>query len=157
MGYLSWAGIVMVIIGTVALFLGPNAAWMLAMVYGGFALAVAGALLNGLSERRSMSLVDARCVDVEMQFMSGIHMQRSAGYAVRALMRYPFGDREYEAPPGRFGYEILGTREAAEAFVAYLKTAAAVPLYVDPEHPTRVLFKRLVPPRSVAQTSKAPR
>lgn len=78
----------------------------------------------------------AQCVDVEIQHLGGIHLQRSAGYAVRARMRYRFDGREYEATPGQFGYDMLGSRETAGAFAAYLKSAPAVPLHVDPEHPT---------------------
>lgn len=153
-GYLSWPGIVMIVVGTVAMFSGSDAPWKLALIFGGFALTIAGAMLNGLSERRRMPIVQAHCMDVEIQHLTGIHMQRSAGYAVRARMRYRFGEREYEATPGQLGFDMLGSREAAEAFANYLKRTNGVPLHVDAKHPTRALFKRLIPPESLAQTSR---
>ncbi|HEY0973617.1 MAG TPA: hypothetical protein VGE57_03915 [Solimonas sp.] len=153
-GYLSWPGIVMVIAGTAGMMLGSDAPWKIALIASGFALTLAGAILNGLSERRRMPTVQARCVDVEIQHLGGIHMWRSAGHAVRARMRYSLEGREYEATPGQFGYDLLGSREAAETFARYLKSAATVPLLVDARHPTRALFKTLIPPSAANQPSR---
>jgi hypothetical protein len=145
-GYLSWPGVLMIVIGATALALGRDAPWKLAMIFGGFVVVAAGIVLNGLSERRRMPVVPARCEDVEIQHLPGLHLQRSAGYAVRARMRYRLGDCEYEATPGRLGYDLIGSRARAEAFAEYLRAAASVPLHVDARHPTRALFKHLIPP-----------
>lgn len=150
-GYLSWPGILAVVGGAAALAFGPDAWWKLALIYGGFVLVFAGVVLNGLSERWSMTLVQAQCLDVEIQHLPGIHMQRSASHAVRARMRYRHQLQDHEATPGRQGYELLGSRESAEAFARYLQSAAAVPLYIDPKHPTRALFKSLIPPQSAVR------
>lgn len=153
-GYLSWPGVLMIAGGAAALAFGRDAAWKVAMVICGFVVVFAGVVLNGLSERRRMPIVQAQCVDVEIRHLTGIHMQRSAGCAVRARMRYRFGGRDYEATPGRFGYDMLGSRETAEAFAQYLRSAATVPLHIDAKHPTRALFKSLIPPASPAQASR---
>ena len=152
-GYLAWPGILAVVVGAAGLAFGSTTTWKLALVYGGFALVFAGVALNGLSERRTMTWVMARCMDVEVQFLGGIHMQRSAGHAVRARMRYRLGEQEYEATPGQLGYDVIGSKERAEAFAAWLRTAPTVPLYVDPEHPTRALFVSLQVPQAEQQAS----
>lgn len=145
-GYLSWPGILMVIGGAAGLAFGRDAAWKIGLIGGGFVLTWIGVVLNGLSERRGMCQVLARCEDVELQRLPGIHRQRMAGWAVRARMAYSHEGRHYESTPGDLGYAWLGSREAAEAFAHYLKTATGVPLYIDPKHPTRSLFTRLSPP-----------
>ncbi|MDP9139931.1 MAG: hypothetical protein M3O62_03965 [Pseudomonadota bacterium] len=144
-GWLSWPGVVAIFAGAASLAFGPDAGWKLALVCGGFALVFAGVILNGFSERLSMKLVYAQCQDVEIQYLPSIHMDRLAGYAVRARMRYQFNLKDYEATPGRQGYVQLGALEKAEAFSRHLQSAVAIPLYIDPKHPTRALFKSLSP------------
>jgi hypothetical protein len=148
-GYLSWPGIAMVIGGAAALAVGRDASWKFFLIGGGFVLTWIGIVLNGLSERRGMRRVMARCVDVELQHLPGIHRQRSAGWAVRARMAYQHEGVAYESTPGDLGYALLGSRKTAAAFAEYLKTAPGVPLYVDPKCPRRSLFTRLSPPSGV--------
>lgn len=145
-GRVSWVGVAAIVGGAAALASGAEAWWKLALIFGGFGLTIAGTVLNGFSERLSMTLVQAQCLDVEIRYLPGIRLERSAGYAVRALVRYRHQMKDHEATPGRQGYDLLGSLEPAESFARYLQSAVAVPLYIDPRHPTRALFKSLLPP-----------
>lgn len=141
-GWLSTPGVGLVIAATAALMFGGLRPWAWPMLGSGVALVIAGIVLNGVSERRSMQRVMARCLDVEIRPLLRPSRSRPRGYMVRALMQFNWDGRLIESTPGRFGYEAFSAAASAERFAQSLKGTSTA-LLVDPAHPARTYFAEL--------------
>jgi len=149
-GWLGLVGVVMVIAGVIVLADSERSPFWPWLIYGGLLTAFSGSLLNGLSERRRMRKVHARCRDVEVRHLGGT-TSRSGGWAVRALVSYKLDGQPYDSTPGQFGYVLLASEQSAEAFAGHLRQSDAIPLHVDPGHPTRSLFQSIGVPKGAVR------
>jgi len=107
-GWCSPIGAVALIVGTVGLVANVKIddGWLAGMVGIGFIMIWTGALLNGFSERKMMSMVDAQCVDIQVNNI-GMTMKRSADWAVRALVEYEYNGAMYQSTPMPSGYAVF--------------------------------------------------
>jgi len=140
-GWLSPIGLFALIIGTVGLVanIKIDDGWLVGMVSIGFIIIWVGLFLNGFSERKSMSLVDAKCIDVQVNHI-GATMKRSADWSVRALVEYEYKGKIYQSTPMPDGYAIFLSQDTATKFSGYLLNSKSIKLYVDPKLPKRSLF-----------------
>lgn len=143
-GWLSPIGAIALITGTVGLFTNVKIGdgWLAGMVCIGFITIWIGLFLNGFSERRSMSLVDAKCIDVQVRHI-GVTVNRSADWAVRALVEYEYNGKIHQSTPMPAGYATFLRQESAIKFSKYLLDSRRIKLYVDPKIPKRSLFHDL--------------
>jgi hypothetical protein len=86
-----------------------------------------------------MAQVDAKCLDVQVNRI-GPTMDRSAQWAVRALLEYDYDGDSWQSTPMPHGYAVFVKEEAAEDFASRLKNGELVRLYVDKKRPMRSLF-----------------
>ena len=140
-GYLSHIGLLAIIAGGVALFLNikVNDDILAAGVFIGFILIWIGIFLNGVSERKSMAVVDAKCIDIQTNHI-GSNTRRSAAWAVRALVEYQFEGQTYQSTPMPPGYATFLNQRSAELFRDYLIKTDNIKIYVDKKLPKRTLF-----------------
>lgn len=140
-GWLSPIGLITLITGVLGLVVNAkiNDSWLAGMTFTGFIMIWVGIFLNGVSERKSMMLVDAKCLDVQVNRI-GTTMKRTADWAVRALLEYEHKGEIYKSTPMPAGYVIFLSQESATKFSRYLLGTKNIKLYIDPKLPKRSLF-----------------
>lgn len=143
-GWLSPIGLVTLVSGGIgfAVNVKTDDEWLAGMMLTGFLMIWIGIFLNGFSERKSMTLLDAKCLDVQINHI-GARKNRSADWAVRALVEYGYNGEIYLSTPMPPGYAAFLSEEAATEFSSYLSGAESIKLYIDPKRPTRSLFHDL--------------
>ncbi len=140
-GWLSPIGFITLIAGVAGLVMNAkiNDGLLAGMVLIGFIMIWVGIFLNGFSERKSMIIVDANCLDVQVNQI-GTTMKRTADWAVRALVEYEYNGEIYQSTPMPAGHATFLSHESVTKFSGYLLGAEKIKLYIDPKRPKRSLF-----------------
>jgi len=143
-GWLSLVGAFALIVAAAGLVINIKIddGWLVGMLSIGMIIMWVGLLLNGFSERKSMSLIAAKCIDVQVNHIRSTN-KRSADWAVRALVEYEYKGKTYQSTPMPDGYAIFLSQESATKFSQYLLDTHKIKLYVDPKRPKRSLFHHL--------------
>lgn len=140
-GWLSPISMLMLIAGAIGLATNVkiDEEWLVGMIFVGFVLIWVGMFLNAYSERKSMDVIDAKCLDVQIKSI-GATTKRSAGFAVRALVEYEYNNETHQSTPMASGYAYFYNEDSAKEFNQSLLSEKNIKLYVDPKRPKRTLF-----------------
>ena len=143
-GWLGLIGALAMIVGAVgfAVNVKIDDGWLVGSLSIGMIIMWTGLLLNGFSKRKSMSLIDAKCIDVQVNYI-GATMKRSANWAVRALVEYEYEGEMHQSTPMPSGYAVFLSEDSAAKFSKYILDSKSIKLYVDPKRPKRSLFHDL--------------
>ena len=143
-GYLTYVGVAALVSGIAGFVIdfGVKEDVLAAVCFAGFMLIWVGIFLAGHSERKAMELVDAKCLEIQVNHLGPL-MRRPQEWAVRALMEYRLDGKSYQATPMPQGYALFMTEVEAEAFSRYLQQQTQIKLYVDKKLPRRTLFHTL--------------
>ncbi len=140
-GWLSPIGLFIFLAGVIGLAINVRIddSLLARMSFFGFVIIWIGIFMNGVSEIRSMVLLDTKCLDVQVKKI-GVTIRNSASWATRALVEYEFNGEIYKSTPMPDGYATFGSEKSATKFSNYLLHEKNLKIYVDPKHPKRSIF-----------------